>query len=160
VASAALDNATVEARIRNHIAGESGPRASFYKRLTGVAQFWSPDRVAGSHPAEFLDQQGECQRVSLSVAEKYSLDVVVGWVLIENGALPWHCFNRDPASGELIDAARVRGHGLGYVGKVLAGPEVVMLARSAAMPNGRELASNLAETASVISGTFSRIFGG
>ena len=80
-------------------------------------------------------------------------------MLVENGALPWHCWNRDPASGELIDAARVRGIGLGYVGKVLLPPERNLLARSAAMPNGRELASNLAETASVVGGVFSRILG-
>jgi hypothetical protein len=149
----------IEAKIRAHIPTESGPQASFYRRLQGDARFWSADQVVSSHPAELLDEAEECQRVSLSVAETYGVEVVVGWTLIENGALPWHCFNLDPSSGQVIDAARVRGVGLGYFGKVLLPLERNLLARSAAMPNGRELASNLAETASVVSGAFSRIFG-
>jgi hypothetical protein len=159
VSAADLDRAAVEARLRNHIATEAGPRASFYKRLTGDARFWSADQVVSSHPAEYLDRQAECQRVSFSVAETYGFEVVVGWALIENGALPWHCWNRDPASGKLIDAAGVRGRGIAYVGKVLLPLERSLLARSAAVPTGRELASNLADTAGVVGGAFSRIFG-
>jgi hypothetical protein len=151
--------ADIEARIRSHIAGESGPRAGFYKRLTGTAQFWSADQVVSSHPAELLDEQSECQRVATNAAETFALDVVVGWVWVREGPIVWHCWNRDPSSGELIDAARVRGVGVGYLGKLLTLPERSLLARSAAMPNGREVASNLAETASVVGGALSRIFG-
>jgi hypothetical protein len=115
--------------------------------------------VIGSHPAEFLDQEGECQRVATGAAEKFGLDVVVGWVWVREGPMVWHCWNRDPQSGLLVDAARVRGVGLGYLGKVLLPPERTLLERSAAMPNGREIASNLAETASVVSGAVARIFG-
>jgi hypothetical protein len=155
-----VDAAAIEARIRAHIAAETGPRAAFYKRCTGEAQFWGPDQVVISHPAQLLDEEAECQRVSLRVAETYGFEVVVGWTLIESAELPWHCFNLDPATGRVVDAASVRGRGVGYLGKVLLPIERRLLARSAAVPSGRELASNLAETAGVVGGAFSRIFGG
>lgn len=142
------------------MATQSGPRSSFYRRLTGRAQFWGADQVVETHPAEFLDQASECQRVSLAVAEKYELDIVVGWAAIESGEMPWHCWNLDHASGQVVDAAGLRRCGVGYVGKVLLPIEQAMLARSAAVPTGREVASNLAETAGAVGAGLSRIFGG
>jgi hypothetical protein len=153
-----VDDAAIEAKLRAHIATERGPQAGFYRRLQGDAQFWSGSDAIELLGAEAMDEAAECQRVSLRVADTYGFEVVVGWTLIESGELPWHCFNLTP-TGEVVDAARVRGIGIGYVGKVLTEPERAALAQSAAMPTGRELLENFTATAGALGGAFSRIFG-
>lgn len=114
-----MDPAAIEAKLRAHIASERGPRAGFYRRLQGEARFWAGSAAIELHGAEAMDEASECQRVSLRIADTYGFEVVSGWALMKSGELPWHCFNLDPDSGAIVDAARARGLGIGYVGKVL-----------------------------------------
>jgi hypothetical protein len=107
------------------VSQEAGPRVNFYKRLSGSATFWEPSALLRLPEVEQFDEPTQCVLVALRVAETFGYQVVNGYVATEEYRPVWHCFNRDPASGQLIDAAEARGiPAIGHLGKVLTPAEV------------------------------------
>jgi hypothetical protein len=159
-----IDWAAVEADLRRRVRAETGIRAGFYRRLTGEEQFWRGDQALAMSAVESEDEPAECQRVAVRAAQKHGLQIVCCYFTAGKVAPPvWHCANRLPATGELVDAARSRRPAIAYVGKVLEPHEVALLARSASTPTPGEMArafgERWSETGRSLGSVFDSLFG-
>lgn len=129
----------VEQALRAHVRAATGPRAAFYRRLTGPEEFWTAADLAQLSFVEDANEAHECMRVSVRLAIMHGFQVVNGWAVSYEHPPTWHCWNRDPVTGRLADAAEARRSAIAYVGKVLTPTELDLLRRSADMPTGREM---------------------
>jgi hypothetical protein len=146
----------VERQLRDHAATASGPRAGFYRRLLGPETYWPATSSIRLQTVEEKDEPTECMRVSVRVADTHGFEVVNGYVVAREHGPLWHCWNRDPATGMIVDAAEARRTATGYLGRVLTDSELDLLRRSSELPTAAEL---LGAAGSRLAG-FGRVLGG
>jgi hypothetical protein len=136
--------ADVEEALRLHAARATGPEATYYDRLTGVAQFWQGDRAIDCEAVEAKDRPQECQRIAVGAADLHCFEVVVGWAVAREHGPLWHVWNRAP-EGSIVDAARARRVAFGYLGRVLTPGELSQLRAASNYPTATELAEHVTD---------------
>jgi|GEM_PF-6044688 len=126
-----------------------GTQASFYRSLAGRPQFWRGDQAVCLAAVEALDEKSECIQVSIRVAETHGFEVVNGWALSQTLRPFWHCFNHDPETGAIIDAANARRTAVGYYGKRLSAGEVERLRTGLILVTPGEVLTRIGERVGV-----------